>query len=442
MRMEDVSVVPPVVAVALDVPPPVVAAVASSQETVAVDAVAGPSIGTQETRPTKGADDAATLAAALVASIQPHSEPPLPGPRRKRRPRKVIDLDAQPAPTKRRRQTPRRSPSIPAESDELEDDDEGLPEPTGLEGMSGRSQRGASASRRVASTPRQFTFSHPELDGVDEDGRVGQLEFNPAVAKLSDLATVSEGRVSARTIKLHQFQRAQEESKQRGRAARVEANWRRLQVVRRKARKLKNIARAQRRLDATRRGDDPDTAVSDDSVDSEEEYEPVPDRLTPPSSPKAAERVEPIHFERPPEGEEEVPEAMDDDEEDVEGLGAAHRAMQAEEDEEIGEELEDFQLPVEADGEDGDEFSGLVANNFRTGHLDDNVGWVDTTEDAAMALLRKNEDNMKRIRDGHDGRPVEIVDNETTFVNYSTWGKKVSNERWTTEETELFFDVS
>lgn len=452
VRMEDVSV-PPEVHTADPDMPPTVAGVEEQLPDLPFPETDVPKVVTAEAltsarsgRSPEDMTDIQTLAAAAVASIQPEGTSIGPGPRRKRRSRQPTASETPAAP--KRRRAAKNSANARDDIDELED--EGLPEPTGYEDIPDRSRRAKSASRRPSGTPRQFAFSHPELDGVQEDGRVGDFEFNPAVATLSDLATISEGRVSARTIKLHQFTRAEEERKLRDRAERAEANWRRLQVVRRKARKLKNIARAQRRLEAERRHLDPADEVSDDSVDSEEEYEPMPDRLTPPGSPRATERVAPISFEptaedqEQPEEEGELQQLPADDEEDIEGLGISRAVVDEHEaEEEVGEELEDFQLPVEADAEgDGDEFSGLQVNEYGGGYLDDEGNWVENTENAGMVLQRRNEENRRRILEGDDDRQVEVIDNETQFINYSTWGKKVSNERWTPEETELFFDVS
>lgn len=287
---------------------------------------------------------------------------------------------------------------------------------------------------------------------MEENDLVG-AEVNPTVMRLGELATtlVSQGRVSARALKLHAFQRTEEERKRRHRVSKAEENWRRRQIIRRKARQIRNQDREQRRQEAREKGGNPED-VSDDSADSDEEFEVVPDRLTPPGSPRRAERVAPVRFE--PEAEADAGEGgaeEDDDvaaaapaeeEEDIEGLGL-HTNLNQDEDVEMGEEMQDYQLPDEDDGEEvPQDFSGLGGTEYMGGYLDEETGaWVEGGPDMAR-LQQRQDDYRRRLLDGEDDRPVEFIDNDTQFVNSATWGKKVANDRWTAEETELFFSVS
>lgn len=336
-------------------------------------------------------------------------------------------------------------------------DDEGSV--AGTDGAAPRKFRGKYQSRGRTAGERRSTpyrkpkapqVSHPELDGVEANDLVGG-SVNPTVMRLSELATtlVSQGRVSARALKLHDFQRTEDERKRRERVAKAEENWKRRQIVRRKARQIRNQRREEKREEARQSGGDAGE-ISEDSADSDEEFEVIPDRLTPPGSPRRAERVAPVRFEpeaeapaeEGAEGEEGAP-ARAEEEEDIEGLGFT--ANYNEEDVEMGEEMENFQLPVEDDGDDAQQdFTGLGGTEYTGGYLDTETGeWVEAEGRPDLARLQQRQDDYRRrIMDGDDDRQVELIDNDTQFVNSATWGKKVANDRWTLEETELFFSVS
>lgn len=400
--------------------------------------------------------DPAALAAALVASIEQPAPAPATSASRKRQVRKKASPDPDVAPS-----APKRQRTARTQRQETVDSDDGVSDPGDGEyeeeaepkarvarGKYSRSGRaGTAQDRRTNAFKRQAAIAQPDLQGIEENGMVG-VEVNSATMRMSDLATtmVAQGRVSARTIKLANFQRSEEERKLRERAIRTEKNWRRRQIVRRKARELRNNQRADRREAAQSEGLNPDDVVSADEIDSDEDFDVEPDRLTPPGSPRQQERVAPVSFEPQQEGAEEAEPDPAADGEDIEGLGIT-QGEGMEDDEDIGEELgENFQLPVEDDGAEdaGPDFAGLEFNEgYSGGYLDDEGNWVEGGTGAQAAILQqRNEDHRRRLLDGTHGQQVEVIDNETQFINSATWGKKVNNDRWTSEETELFFAVS
>jgi len=401
--------------------------------------------------------DPAALTAAL-ASIKPKA-PSAPAARKRQvRKKDTPDTDDTPTTSPKRRRTTRAARQDTAE---VEDDNESiLSDGSGkpstakrqLRGRYGtRGKAGTTQDRRTNAFKRQAVVAQPELpDGVEPNQLVGQ-EVNETVMTMGDLATslANQGRVSARTIKLAQFQRAEEERKLRERAVRTERNWRRRQVVRRKARELRNNQRADRREAARARGEDPD-AISADEIDSDEDYEVEPDRLTPPGSPRQAERVAPVSFEPQPEAPaaEDTAEPSENpaEQEDIEGLGFTANDQQSEMDDEFGETIENFQLPVDEDpaGDSASvhDFSGLEYNDYTGGYLDDEGNWVEGGSNHAAMIHQRNEERRRRLMEGDHGQAVELIDNDTQFINSATWGKKVANDRWTAEETELFFAVS
>lgn len=420
--------------------------------------------------PAASAADPAALAAALVASITPAAATPATPP----------ETPADNARVRRRRGGGRtQAPAVSQIADDGDDGDGDSPAPAPKK--RGRPKKvaaeaddsadesvdstSASAKKRKVKTPASRRpkqrsaprLENPELDGLEPDGMVGE-DVDVSELSLSELATISRGRVSARTIKLHQFQRAEAERKAKERVERAEANWKKRQLIRRKAREIKNEKRAERREAAKEAGLDADDAISDDSVDSDEDYT-AENQLTPPSSPSyfgKTLRNAPIVFdadqrarmtaqaEEAAAGSSRAARRQNDEEEDIEGLGLYNNIYEDDDDPMAGHEDlgEDFRLEVEEDAPPPEgEFAGLESTQFTGGHFDDDGNWVEGTADGS-ALLRRNEENRRKILEGDDDRQVEIVDNDTQFINSSTWGKKVVNERWTTEETELFFSVS
>ncbi|RSH86794.1 Transcription factor TFIIIB component B [Apiotrichum porosum] len=448
------SELPPTFGTASDMPPTILSFPGADD--------APPAVGRASSPAQLTANTAADIVSAIAAGAAPAEAAESSTPK-KRKTKATTGTEESSA--KRRRGAQARARRQETEDDNEEEDrdedaedDEEDAEPAserkkrGPRGKYGsRGKAGTINDRRTTAHKRQVAVAHPELDGVEVNELVG-TEVNPTTMTMSDLATtlVSQGRVSARTLKLHQFQRSEGERKAKLRVEKTERNWRRRQIVRRKARQLRNERREERREIAREEGDAA-AEISEDEADSEEDYEPDPDRLTPPGSPKKAERVAPIVFEpvddEAAEGEGEGGEgsgamrAPADGDEDIEGLGltGGHGAdNDHEEEEDVGEVVEGFQLPVE---QDGDDFEGLEASNYQGGYLDEEGNWIEKETNHAAALHQRNEEHRRRILEGDHDQPVELIDNDTQFVNSSTWGKKVANDRWTTEETELFFDV-
>lgn len=432
------------VAMASDLPPMVAPAVPDDSTTA------------QDTL--DGTPDPAELTAALNASIAPKKSSAATFRKRPVRRMDTPDTtESTPATSPKRRRTIRQG-TVDTEADDADGNTSDAQSESSTKRGVGRALRGrygtrgragTSNDRRTTAYKRQTMVAAANLDGVEVNDMVGQ-EVNATVTRMGDLATslAAQGRVSARGLKLANFQKNEDERKVRERAERAERNWRRRQIVRRKARELRNNQRADRREAARARGDDPD-AVSADEVDSEEEYEVEPDRLTPPGSPVQKERIAPVRFEPEPEAAAEegaeggAGPSGNADVEDIEGLGFH---QQSELPEEEGETLEDFQLPVEDDPAEesgaAPDFSGLEYNDYTGGYLDDEGNWVEGGNHQAAFLQQRNEERRKRLMEGDHGQAVELIDNDTQFVNSATWGKKVNNDRWTSEETELFFAVS
>ncbi|BEI86756.1 hypothetical protein CcaverHIS002_0701020 [Cutaneotrichosporon cavernicola] len=454
---------PPAVGAILDDVPPVVGSASRSVSDLP-SAVGAASTSTPS---------AAQLAAEAVASITPLQGPAqtlgaLAGSRRRKRRAPSnsetqdssagdeADIDADdsedvlpvPAPKKKRG----RRKKATAEGAEESEADNSASTPN----KKRKAKAPASGRPQPRAPPR---IQNPELDGVEADDMVGEEKVNMEEMSLSQVASLSRGRVSARALKLHQFQRSEAERKAKERADKAEERWRKRRVIRRKAREIRNEKRSERRAAGSQ------DEVSDDSVNSASDNDDEPERLTPPSSPSYFGRVlrnAPVVFdaEQRARMQKETDEKAasssraarrrQDDDEDIEGLGLFGNNYDDDDDDPMDdlEDLgEDFQLEVEADeqpagGEEGDgEFAGLTESQFTGGHFNEAGEWVEEGGDAGAVLQRRNEEERRRILAGTGDRVVEIVDNETQFINSATWGKKVSNDRWTAEETELFFSA-
>ena len=302
----------------------------------------------------------------------------------------------------------------------------------------------ANAHRRKKSSaaPRR---TRPDLDEVEANEMVGE-HVNPAVVTMKELATkiMSEGVVSSRGLKLHAFHRKEDERKRKERFARAELNWRRKQIQRRKLRAEHNTDRAKRRVEAGRMGDDED-AISADSDDSEETFEPEPDRLTPPTSPEQLRRASPAevtsdHNEEVERGDEEAIQPGEEDDADRGSDGeravVGNTAAPAEIDEAdaallaAGFTLADHPQ-VGGEDDDNDE------------EIDEEIDW-DSFQPDMNSLRADREEERRRIQEEMGQRVVvDEDDDETRMINSATFAKKhFAAERWTKGETEFFYTVS
>ncbi|WVO22072.1 uncharacterized protein IAS62_003397 [Cryptococcus decagattii] len=267
---------------------------------------------------------------------------------------------------------------------------------------------------------------------------------------MADLATVlvSEGRVSSRAIKIDEFRRAEMLQKKQDAQKRTEEMWKRNQIKRRKVRAAQNKERARRREQIRIRGggqmemDD----VSPDEMDSEEEFQVAPDRLTPPraSSEEAYHRVAPdTHLD-----DQEQVDHADDMFENMFDNNIARPHSPG---------TQDVNAPQEDDEQDDEAMAALRAAGFTItddpasrSDDDDNNPWDDLNSggmqgeafdvaDYRLALQeRRLEEFRKREQDQGD---VVEVDDETRFVNSATYGKNRKSQRWSKMETELFYQI-
>lgn len=325
-----------------------------------------------------------------------------------------------------------------------------------LAGSVSSSRAGSLAPGRAkrAKTSRGPRVATIALTDVEPEEMVG----SPVTEEMTmgDLATVlvSEGRVSSRAIKIDEFRRAEMLKKKEVAQKRAEETWKRNQIKRRKVRAAQNKDRAKRREEIRKQGGD-EKDVSPDEMDSDEEFEVAPDRLTPPrsSSEEAGERA------------------------------AAGFGQGDEEDGAVDSDVQDVAVDNGPVDEEDQAFENMFGDNARPNSLapEDNavIANEEEEEDAATAALRaagftvtddpvsprSNDDGWggpggaeefdvadyrlalqeKRLREfrereEEDGDVVE-VDDETRFVNSATYGKNRKSQRWSKMETELFYEV-
>ncbi|OXH19409.1 transcription factor TFIIIB component b'' [Cryptococcus neoformans A1-35-8] len=417
--------------------------------------------------------DPVLLAEEAVASIA-SSMPPPSGEIRRRAPRRRrIPVSSTEAAKKKRagksQGTAASAPQAASDDDSvshagskrgasvLGDDEE-----ASLAGSVSSSRAGSLAPGRAKRAkkshgPRVATIA---LIDVEPEEMVG----SPVTEEMTmgDLATVlvSEGRVSSRAIKIDEFRRAEMLKKKEAAQKRAEETWKRNQIKRRKVRAAQNKDRAKRREEIRKQGGD-EMDVSPDEVDSEEEFEVAPDRLTPPRS--SSEEV----------GERAAAGFGQDDEEDgavesdVQDVAAVDNGPVDEEDQAFenmfGENArpsspapEDNAVQDNEDDNGGEEDEDAATAALRAAGFtvtDDPVsprfnddGWGDPDRaeefDVADYRLALQERRLRefREREADDGDVVE-VDDETRFVNSATYGKNRKSQRWSKMETELFYEI-
>ncbi|WVQ72487.1 hypothetical protein IAR50_002042 [Cryptococcus sp. DSM 104548] len=391
--------------------------------------------------------DHAQLAAAAVASIQSDMAPPSTEIRR-RPPRRRKAPAGQAAKGKKANQT-------------LLVDDEGPDD--GVASLAG-SKRGASVmdeeddaasvadsqiSSRAGSVaprlqrakkargPRVATIS---LQAIQPDEMVGSEVTD--MTTMGDLATIlaGEGRVTERAIKIDEFRRGQEAQKREEHLKRIEQVHQRNQIKRRKVRSANNMDRARRREELRNNGGN-ELDVSQDELDSEEEFEIVPERLTPPAS-----SPEP---DRPEEEREEGEEGSDAEEVafDNDAVPNNREPDMFDGDEGLVGTPEPESEPAAEDPNGDDALAALRAAGFTVN--DDEPGSprsdIDEWEHEAVDLdeyrMRTQEQRRRDIERREDEDEVVEVDDETRFVNSATFGKNKRTQRWTKMETELFYQV-
>ncbi|OCF36799.1 hypothetical protein I316_01395 [Kwoniella heveanensis BCC8398] len=438
--------------------------------------------------------DTAALAAALVNSITGPQVPAQPVRKGKRR---VVQGRAQPAKgsvlddsQQTRAHIPRRPKSTArpgratteerGTSDDEDQDDSEFEEGDDVDNLdeNGKRKNGTGSkrsnrpSKRVRmKRPKPPTVATISLREMVPDEMVGD-KVDEVVITMGDLATTlaSQGKVTQRAIKIDEFKRSESLKKREASRLRAEHNWRRNQIKRRKVRATKNRDRARRRERLGQLGMD-EGAVSPDEEDSDEEYEPEPERLTPESTPEpdhgrlnsqAPERaegddadddVETVQGREDWEMESDAEAGEDGEDGDLfDGASQAGGSMlngagleddgaaQAAEDEDMAA-LRAAGFLVTEDQQDGgnDGFGGDDGDDYD----DDDEPWLRGEEPDIEGYRQALEQRRRRVIEDHDRDDQEIVevDDETRFINSASFSKSTRPQRWTQVETELFYQV-
>ncbi|WVF71408.1 hypothetical protein IAT40_006212 [Kwoniella sp. CBS 6097] len=438
--------------------------------------------------------DTAALAAVLVNSI---TGPPVPARPARKGKRRVVKGRAQPAKgsvadnessqqqasrSRRPQSTARPSRATTEDrgmSEEEESQDESGDEDDAEDGEldeNGKRKSGSdpnkgsrSSKRARIKRPKPPAVATISLREIEVDEMVGD-KVDEVVITMGDLATTlaAQGKVTQRAIKIDEYKRTESLKKREASRLRAEHKWRRNQIQRRKVRATKNRERARRRERYGQLGMD-EGAVSPDEEDSDEEYEPEPERLTPESTP------EPDHGRMNSQAPERAEGEDGDDVETVQGR-------------------EDWEMDLEADNGDGEEgdfadgasqaggslFSGagfggagqddgaaqaaededmaalraagfFVTEDQQTGdhgedgdeYDEDDEPWLRGEEPDIEGYRQALEQRRRRVIEDHDRDDQEIVevDDETRFINSASFSKATRPQRWTMVETELFYQV-
>ncbi|KAK8864463.1 hypothetical protein IAR55_001712 [Kwoniella newhampshirensis] len=359
----------------------------------------------------------------------------------------------------------RRNKAAPVEEREPSQDTDISGESGTGEGDERRAKRKEAAdttpvtSRPVKKTrnnkPKPITVSQVSLVDVRPNEMVGD-RVDEGMTTMGDLATVlaAQGKVSKRAIKIDEFKRNEEMKRRAAAQARALETWRRNQIKRRKVRAAKNEERVRRREELGKLGMD-EGQVSPDEDDSEEEYEPIPDRLTPESTPEPQLRLDPEMPER--EDDDDEPRTVDGDRDDSDVDTTRDEILEdgSQAGDEVANNNDNFDATVAPEEED-EETAALRAAGFMVtadagdGDLQgdgdgddedfDEQPWLQGDEPDLDGYRYELEERRRRMIQVHedDGEVVE-VDDETRFINSATFGKNSKPQRWTAQDTELFY---
>ncbi|WWC89264.1 uncharacterized protein L201_004185 [Kwoniella dendrophila CBS 6074] len=460
-----------------------------------------PSLGTFSTIPPAdhtsptSRDDTAALAAAAVSSIGglPQREPTgLPRPVRKGKRR--ITKGAAPRaessapeengnpPAKKPAKRVARRPIVRANTEDRptsEDEEDSSSEGT-IDVESGEKRKSTKSPREERrSRKRQKKAQLPKvamisLQDIEPEELIGE-RVDEVLMTMGDLATtlVAQGRVSTRAIKIDVHKRAEAEKKRAEKQAQREQTWKRNQIKRRKVRHTKNLDRAKRREELAKLGQ-ADADVSQDEDDSEEEFEPQPERLTPESTPEPDIRRE--GSSRPNQDYDGLDgdEWNNNDDDEYNDVPVNNNPMDPllmdDDHSQLGDEMEPDQnqdddggiltaeaIALQAQKDEDDAALAAMGIRLVDGPMDEGNGGEDDEEDYEEpdwnldnddypdieGYRREQERERRRIREYQDNDNAEVVeiDDETRFINANSFSKYTKPQRWNAVETELFYQV-
>lgn len=318
------------------------------------------------------------------------------------------------------------------------------------------------AKQQAKSDPDRIRLQEPTFEDI-QNGGILEDEIDLNLLTMADLATkVTHGRVSERAGVLAVFHQQLKKQKSVRSVQRNWTRWERQQIIRRKLRALKNANREVRREESRLEGRNPDDDVSEDEADSEEEFEVIPDRLTPPEEEERVARIQPPEIDRPGEAVERGEEGEGNGEGQA-GEEGVDQPGGGDADGEVNAERSLFFDPLAEDPEDAaadpnpmDEEDELAA----FAHRDDNENEDEDenepprNEDGDIdwdAIQEENEEGgdwadsrdrlQEAIRRGEDTREVHEAQSATRLVNQNTFRRGKPAARWTHDETEFFYEV-
>ena len=289
--------------------------------------------------------------------------------------------------------------------------------------------------------------SIPELSEVNAGDHVGD-EVDIERTKMGALATrVTVGKVSARGLVLHEHHKEITKSKDRERPKRIENAWRRKQVQRRKLRAERNAERAERKRRFEEMGTDSVDVVSDDEEDSEEEYEDDPEwfrNLDDEEDIRRGRQAREQNGERDREngGDDPMEGNQDDDAAEEDDPDADARSGEDEHDAALRASgfivtQDRPRRDVDDDERDEDEDED-EDNEDREDDLDSRAGVDYDLEAYRREVEERRRRNLERVL----GQGVVEENDELKMVNSASYGRKQASERWTPEDTDMFYVVS
>ena len=313
-------------------------------------------------------------------------------------------------------------------------------------------------------------FTQAGIKDLVAGDTLGEEVWNVDDLTMADLAiNITSGTISARGILLDDFMKATKKQAAEQLPYRRWSRWEKEQIYRRHVRRRANAERHSRRQEAAAKGLNPDEEVSPDEDDSEEEFEIVPDRFTPPPEDQQVERIQPLSLN--PAGDEAAggvegedigreasaggdlydqyaeEEEVDEDNMDVNPDDVAEFPLDEQDYEPAAEEddTHGFNVVDDLPAEGADYYAGLDRN----GEDDDDEGYAGAGDQYYEQFLddptQTYLDQREHARDEHRRRQENVEalyeDDNTKMVNSRTYSKVRKSERWTKTETNFFFDT-
>ncbi|ORY33971.1 hypothetical protein BCR39DRAFT_586173 [Naematelia encephala] len=295
-------------------------------------------------------------------------------------------------------------------------------------------------SRKRRRHPKVLSTQRANLDGVEEGAMIGD-DVDEGAATLADLATkLTSGKVSKRALRLYAHGKDEAEHRKAVKQWEVYDKWKLDRPIRREMRRVRNEARQQRREAAASGAGEQDEEISDDEVDSADDFG---------EHGEEAQREAGTEGGRFLQGDGEVTDLEDaaireEGENSVNPDNDLSQSVHREINYHLGDPADDndvdhdplveagFHIHQDDDNPDHEQIGEEGEDDF------DNYEFGNWAGDASTWREGREEERQNALN--LEGRQIIEEDETTAMVNSLSFSKKIVNTpKWTAEDTELFY---